>query len=747
MRLFQLASRQMVTVSPGHSRTKSVQVIVSTFMIFALALSCGCANMTEKRTITAFQEGLQAGDVVALREKASDNFEQHALRHPKSNDSLEQLKLPDGEFEILNVEDVTKTDKKVTIGFGEDNRRKIQYRLVKNEVTKKWEVDDIYLRQRSGEKTITMPVTEQMNVLLSSREFYEAWQGSNREQALSYCDDKLAAALAKLPPSVLASQVTRIVGKSDNATKYRPEVHISGDRAFVKLNRPHGKMEVSLIKTNDKWLVNDLGLDSRDSEYNIVSLLKTATIANQAIVFLDAWKANDRATVKEVTDKRFYDAGLETAEFQDMAMPSSIDIDSFVEVKMLEERADVVLNGPDRTIRMTLKNLEDADNEFRVAEVILYDVKQDQTLSLTSALSARPVAMHFVQSLQERDKKMLQFGSTRDLHEKTWNRASTQTLSIVPMPFADLTNVKVEETQFLGSVTHIHMKSDTEKFTVVLHDINGKVLVDDLLVHSQKPGDASNKSLKDHLGPIIPVYELASNIHHNQTNSTLRLVTDDFYDRVFSLSKTMPPSAYEFLKFVSQGNPKVEKVDAEAANNLKALPTGQSIVARHVTAENETIVKFESPTATMLVTLHIEQGLLRVDDAIVSERNSEIAKRLKQSMRMDLASARTQNMIQTVSGEIRTLPDEKTPMQKLQVSQTPLKQLTPSPAQQDQNIVTAYYEESNAPQPSAVKTTSAQVPQEMNLSCQDCQPVPTEEITGSLTPQPEYLLLQPIPTE
>ena len=57
-------------------------------------------------------------------------------------------------------------------------------------------VDDIFLRQRVNDKTIAMAVTEQMDVLLSAREFYEAWSSNEREQVLAASDPELAKGLS-----------------------------------------------------------------------------------------------------------------------------------------------------------------------------------------------------------------------------------------------------------------------------------------------------------------------------------------------------------------------------------------------------------------------------------------------------------------------------------------------------------------------------------------------------------------------
>ncbi|MCG6155787.1 hypothetical protein [Rubinisphaera margarita] len=751
MRLMPPAVWQTISFCPECSGRSLSALSYPAILLVMVVVGSGCANFNEKRTINAFQEGLETGDIIALREKSTSRFHELALRHPESNDSLEQLKIPDGKFEVLHVEEVSKTEKKVTLGFGEDAKRKIQYHLVRNEETKKWEVDDIYLRQRSGTKAITMPVTDQMDVLLSSREFFEAWTGTDRQRALDQCGEDLSGQLAKLPPHVLSETISGMMGKSNSGSAFRPEVLISGDRAAVKINRPHGKLLLSMEKSGTDWTVKDLGLETSEKETNITSLLKTSQIMNKSIAFLDAWQRNDKQSLKKLTNEKFFTSGLAPASLSDLTLPDSMEIQGKVDVKLVDQSSDVIITGADKTIRMTI--LEVDTDKYEITDVTLYDRHQDQTLSLTAALTARPAATLFVEALRTRDRKMLQYSSTRNFHEKVWNRASEATLSVVPMPFTAFKSAQIRETQFLGNVTHIHMQSESDRFTVVLHDQGGRNVVDDVLVRPSAADASQNKSLKDHLTAIVPVYELASAIHHSHLDSTIRLVTDDFYDRVFSLTKTMPQNAYTFLNHVSAGTTGSlevsqrkpgEAVDAKLHKASTIPGTGNSIIERYVADVEETIVTVKSDLGTMQVLLHREQGLLRVDDAIVVTPQNPVATRLKQTMRMDLVAARQQNMIQMASGEIRTLPKaskdgQPKPTPKPMVPQT----------LQDPEVTTAHYEERQQATPQQmIHTTAAQEPQAcpVDEDCKECQADPLVA-DGQLKPHPDYLILQPVPTE
>ncbi|MCA8983813.1 MAG: hypothetical protein KDA76_08635 [Planctomycetaceae bacterium] len=711
-------------------------------VLASVVLCCGCANFYEKKAITAFQTGLEAGDLAALREKSTEQFQHRALRHPQADEALSQLKIPDGKFKITDVEDVSKTEKKVTVAFGEDQKRKILYRLVKDEKTKSWNVDDIYLRQRSGDKVMAMAVTEQMDVLLSAREFHEAWASGDRQQVLAKSDPQLAAELSQLPPAVLANYISRILGHSDNSRSFKPETHISGESAVVRLNRSHGTLVFSMEQgESGGWQVKDLSLESRGEEGGIASLTKTVQLTNRAMHFLEAWQQQDKEALKQITQSRFFKAGLAPANLAEVTLPGPYDINAYVEVKILDARADVVVNSESHTVRLTLSETGERTGNYEVSDVFLYNLENRQTLSLSSAMTARPVAELFIEALRIRDPKMLQYSSTLDLHKQTWNRMSEQTLAILPLPLENLENTEIIDTKFAGSVTQVVLRGGSQQLTLTLHDQNGKVLVDDLLISDYEPeGTQEPRSLKSYVAAIAPVYELAATIHHNKPQDALRLVTDDFYDRVFSLAQVMPESSYVYLDYVSGGKPRIKPAvdpNATSATSMKAnlIQPKQPLVERFQQDEGDLLVEFSLPEGSMQVSLRNEQGLFRIDDAIISTPGNEVAKRLKQSMRMDIASSRTQNMIRTVSGEIRKLPKE--------MASKPAGASRPGGKAQlldETTLTNALYEEHEHEQQRVEQTSLA--PQPLSTADRQECPLPPREL-----PPEGHLLLKPIPLE
>jgi hypothetical protein len=109
----------------------------------------GCANMVESRTIAAFSEALQEEDVDSLRDVTSSRFEEKSLRHEDSVKDFSVLRIPKGDVEIVDVDHISDTEKRVTGQIGKSKSRRLRYLLVRDEKTGKWVVDDVYIKNSS----------------------------------------------------------------------------------------------------------------------------------------------------------------------------------------------------------------------------------------------------------------------------------------------------------------------------------------------------------------------------------------------------------------------------------------------------------------------------------------------------------------------------------------------------------------------------------------------------------------------
>ncbi|MFO1095061.1 MAG: hypothetical protein U0992_17405 [Planctomycetaceae bacterium] len=171
----------------------------------ALTLT-GCANLMTSRAIDGFSKGLAKGDVNELKQVTSKRFADLALRLPEAGTDLKVLNLPKGKTTVLKTENLSDDKKHVTVQVGDsaEKHQTLEYHLVRVPGETGWVVDDIFVTQSKGDKKgeVTKSVTEQMDLLLTVREFIAAWKTGTREEVLDITDDELRAALADLPPPI-----------------------------------------------------------------------------------------------------------------------------------------------------------------------------------------------------------------------------------------------------------------------------------------------------------------------------------------------------------------------------------------------------------------------------------------------------------------------------------------------------------------------------------------------------------------
>jgi hypothetical protein len=201
----------------------------------ALAVaSSGCANLMTSRAIDAFSKSLAEGDADRLRNVSSERFAQQALRLPEAGDDFKVLNIPQGKLTILKSEDLSDDKKHVTVQVGESDDRPetLEFHLIRPAGGRRWVVDDVFVTQNKGGRNgpVTRSVTEQMDLLLTVREFLAAWKTGTRDEVLAIADDELRAVLADLPPAYL-NQLTKQAVENVNTRTLRPEARIDGDRA------------------------------------------------------------------------------------------------------------------------------------------------------------------------------------------------------------------------------------------------------------------------------------------------------------------------------------------------------------------------------------------------------------------------------------------------------------------------------------------------------------------------------------
>ncbi|MGH7200845.1 MAG: hypothetical protein ACREJB_09590, partial [Planctomycetaceae bacterium] len=216
-----------------------------------ISVAAGCGHFLESRAIDAFTAALDAQDLAALKDHSSDAFEQKALRRAEALDDMQILHLPTGETSVTEVEDVSETEKRVTVKAGESTR-KVFYQLIKDG-SGEWVVNDVYLQQKHQGLTAKRSVTEQMDLLLTVREFLAAWDGGEREAVLAVTTPKLRALLESLPPAFLERLTRQVIGERPPSSKLKPKAELDANVAVVRLPRGAGEMVLSMKLLDGAW--------------------------------------------------------------------------------------------------------------------------------------------------------------------------------------------------------------------------------------------------------------------------------------------------------------------------------------------------------------------------------------------------------------------------------------------------------------------------------------------------------------
>lgn len=570
-----------------------------TFLAGALLAStgAGCANLMTSRAIDAFAASVAEAKTDDIREVASERFAQQALRLPEAGDDLKVLNLPHGKLTVLKVEDVSANLKHVTVQVGdsEEKNETVEYHLVRTEEERRWVVDDVFItRNKTGRgEPVTKSVTEQMNLLLTVREFMSAWSAGSREEALDITAPQLRESLALLPPAYL-QQLTAGMVEGVNSRSMRPEARIDGERAVVMVSRTGGKLMISLALEGEQWRVTDVASESRDN--TPVASVKVMAGALQATArFLNSYAAADRAGLEAATTPGFYKNSLVAADLSTVPLPVVGLLAARYEYHHHGERVDVVLPQPNMSYMLTLAS-RNADAgvpgsslpEYAVEEVTLYEGATGQRKRMSALFTTQATVDLFAEALIARDRARLMVLSTTEFADRVWNTALDPVLQAVPMPEIEPAEPRVVATVFQGPLAEVTVMQGSRALTYVLKSSRGRMLVDDVLL---PVADRSN-SLRANLEVLIPVYSFALGAHHHDME-LLRRTSGPGLDRMaWTHTHSVPDIGFDLVQHftlpvqgirpTSADHTIVELADATRRTRIMLVREGSQFVVQDV---------------------------------------------------------------------------------------------------------------------------------------------------------------------
>ncbi len=511
-------------------------------VLAALALPfafSGCANMVESRTIAAFSEALQEEDVDSLRDVTSSRFEEKSLRHEDSVKDFSVLRIPKGDVEIVNVDHVSDSEKRVTGQIGKSKSRRLRYRLVRDEQSGKWVVDDVYIKNQKNGVESTRAVTELMDLVTTVREFIDAWDSGSRSSILRMSDPEFGVLLGSLPDEYLMRLAKQAIG--DRAeSKVRPEAQMDDDVALVRLPGKSGQMIISFTKIRDLWLISDLAVESRKDKDHISSVKQMATVLLSASRFLDAYSVGDKKTLKTVTVKSFFENSLEPAILSTVQLPTASQAASTYQVKLQSGFADFMVATENDLVKLSLSKIEGKDSttaaQYLVDDVTIYEIDGNQEKRLSAMFLSHAMVELYAEALSLREWQTVRMMSTSEFKQRVWDRVDEPLMMQLPMPEIENAKPKILTTVFMGAVTEVTVRQGTRALVYVLQDRDGELLVKDVLL----PVSGRPNSLCKTLETMVPVVQFANALSVQSIDHLQLLSSRDLNRKVWHRAKQLP---------------------------------------------------------------------------------------------------------------------------------------------------------------------------------------------------------------
>lgn len=482
---------------------------------YTLALSisgAGCAHMMEAKTIEKFATELKEQDLEGLKEHASEEFAGRALRTTDAMADLKILKIPDdGKISVVKVEELSKSHKRVTVEVGEA-KREVFYELTKNS-SGKWVVDDIYLKQKKQGVEAYKAVSEQMDLLLTVREFLEACDQGERAEVLDHTTPKLRHALEKVPPTYLAKLTANITsGSTGKSKRQKPQAQMTDNTAVVKFPRVGGDTLLTLELQKGVWRVDDVLIDTKDETERLPSLYKEALAVEQCLNFLAAYERNDRESAMALCRPEFYQGGLSLGNWKETPLPSSSLMDHELKASLNGLRADFTLKNEREIVQVTLhRQAEESDDDephYQVSNVSIFDIATQQEMRLGALFTARAMGEFYLQALADREVAKLRHSSTKDFSQRVWQRMNEATITTAPLEPFDSGKATIGKAHFDGPLVRLTAMADKYPVELILREESGRFLVDD--IRWDIPGRPS--TAKATLEPMISVRNFASGL-------------------------------------------------------------------------------------------------------------------------------------------------------------------------------------------------------------------------------------------
>jgi len=527
--------------------------------VLALSLS-GCksspfANHSEKRAINGFAQAFAAADAEQLRAMSSSNFAANVLASESSIEEFKQVWPVKGKLEIVSIKDVDELERRDAgvpekiVTIKDERGWKTEQRIVLNQETKKWVVDEILVTSQQKGLSVTKTVSEQIMFLSVVHDFADAWRNGDRTGRLAGMTPAAQNELKPLPDEVLQNLAVRMFPPS--AEDRSPDATMDEDIAYVRLVRAKGAVVLDMRRIDGRWLVDDMTLDAGKEDDSIPSLRETAVAYAAAANFLTAYAQANREALKTLSTETFFSATLSAADLSEVSLPSA-QAGEKGQLKIVGRQAELVVDEGTRLVKVALVRSDDqskdvnARTEFRVEDVTLYEENGQSKRRLAAALVAEPMAQLYADALVKRDLPQLRVMATHDFNERAWRHITDELATSLPLNEIQPGTREVLSVIHNGAATEVTMMQAGRAITFVMRDEGGAVKVDDVLMAvADRPS-----SLKDTFVQMLPVLRVKAAIAAGNVDALRRDCSHDFNRLIWTQVRTVPPQASAAVRFL-----------------------------------------------------------------------------------------------------------------------------------------------------------------------------------------------------
>lgn len=582
--------------------------------------------------VQRFVDAVELERLDLVRATCSRRFGERALSHPDSFADLDVISLPVGEVEVLKLDNVSETEKRVQAAVGE-HKQKLTFALQFDADEKEWLVDDIFMRQKKDGVIARRSVSDQMQLLVTVRNFMEAAQNEDRPALLANTTPDFQHILAELPDQAFERIRARIAGEKPMRS-LTPDAQLSEDKAIVKIHRLSGQLLMTLVIDDGAWKINDLAVESREDQYHIPSLRHTASVIKTGVDFLKAYQAGDRQGLEAVSEPRFYRYNLSDADLTSFPLPVDEMLKSEYRIKAQGRVATIVVPVGDDVVTLDLERDEFSDEtedseEYRVRELTYFSAQNDQKRQLSSVFTSQSTLKAFAKALSERNLQVIQRLATPDFNRLVWDRLDEQSVKTLPIEGWQGGPYRIIRANYQGKLTEFAVQHGEYVVTYQIRDWNGEQLVDDILVRiPDRP-----KSLKNTLALVIPVHKFVEGIASDDLVQIQRSVSRDYNRLVWKHLAGVPAVAKNSLRFCLQPLGEVQMRGEEADVHLNGATLGAEV---NLVREDEQWVVDEvhllshdrqMETAELKQTMRMQVADGTIHDNFLPDRRPQFAER------------------------------------------------------------------------------------------------------------------------